>query len=234
MYFQTIASGSTGNCYLVSDGDSQLMIECGVIKKVLMQRGVVVSDLDGCLITHSHSDHSKGVDYLLKSGVDCYMSQGTASELDCSGHRVHIVKSLKPFEVAGWKVLPFDTMHDTKEPLGFLVQSPSGSKLLFATDTGCVKYRFEGLNTIAIECNYDADIVSQAVEEGGTSPFVAKRLYSSHMGLQTAKRMLLANDLSAVREIHLLHLSDGHSDAARFKKEIAAITGKPVYIADSL
>ena len=42
---------------------------------------------------------------------------------------------------------------------------------------------------------------------------------------------LRANDLSRVKEIHLLHLSDRNSSANCFKKEIQSLTGKPVYVA---
>ena len=51
------------------------------------------------------------------------------------------------------------------------------------------------------------------------------------MELKTVKDFLSANDLSKVIEIHLIHLSSANSDAERFRKEIQAITGKPVYIA---
>jgi phosphoribosyl 1,2-cyclic phosphodiesterase len=35
-----------------------------------------------------------------------------------------------------------------------------------------------------------------------------------------------------VREIHLLHLSAGNSDAARFKREIEEQTGRMVFVAE--
>ena len=121
MIFQTIASGSAGNCYLLRgewDGwGYELIIECGVSKKVLQNNGLNLSHADGCLITHSHMDHAKGVKDLIKSAVDCYMSAGTAEELGVSGHRVHIIKSLNQFKIGGWAILPFETVHDTKEPL---------------------------------------------------------------------------------------------------------------------
>jgi hypothetical protein len=53
------------------------------------------------------------------------------------------------------------------------------------------------------------------------------------MSLATCKKTLLANDLSKVRNIVLIHLSDSNSDARRFKKEIEDITGKVVHIADT-
>jgi phosphoribosyl 1,2-cyclic phosphodiesterase len=57
-----------------------------------------------------------------------------------------------------------------------------------------------------------------------------KRVMRSHFSLDNVKEFLRANDLSKVKEIHLLHLSDGNSDEARFKREIQELTGKPVFI----
>ena len=37
--------------------------------------------------------------------------------------------------------------------------------------------------------------------------------------------------MSKVEAIFLLHLSDGNSDAERFKREVMELTGKPTYIA---
>lgn len=55
-------------------------------------------------------------------------------------------------------------------------------------------------------------------------------LLKSHFSLENIKKFLLANGLSRVQEIWLLHLSDGNSDAERFKREIQSLTGKPTYI----
>lgn len=51
------------------------------------------------------------------------------------------------------------------------------------------------------------------------------------MSLETVKGFLAANDLSRVREIWLLHLSDDHSDAERFRREVMELTGKEVHVA---
>ena len=49
--------------------------------------------------------------------------------------------------------------------------------------------------------------------------------------MANVKEFLRANDLSKVEEIHLLHLSDGNSDEARFKREIQELTGRVVMVA---
>jgi phosphoribosyl 1,2-cyclic phosphodiesterase len=84
-----------------------------------------------------------------------------------------------------------------------------------------------------IECNYSLDILRANVESGIVPVELKNRLLKTHMSLQTVKDFLRANDLSKVREVHLLHLSNDNSNAGRFKREIQQLTGKPVLIADA-
>ena len=88
----SLASGSQGNCYRVSDGRTPLLLECGIGWKEI-QRGLNfrTSQLAGCLVSHEHKDHSKAVQEMMKAGIDCYMSAGTAEALGISGHRLYII-----------------------------------------------------------------------------------------------------------------------------------------------
>ncbi|HEM1811409.1 TPA: MBL fold metallo-hydrolase, partial [Listeria monocytogenes] len=52
----------------------------------------------------------------------------------------------------------------------------------------------------------------------------------SHFSLENVKEFLNANDLSQLREIHLLHISSSNGDPNMFKNEIQALTGVPVYV----
>ena len=114
---------------------------------------------------------------------------------------------------------------DAAEPVGFLLVS-EGERLLFITDSQYVPIRFRGsAHILAIECNYDLEILKQNVNSGKTSIDLAKLIIKNHMSLEKAKRFFRANDMSKVREIHLCHLSNSNSDAARFKAEIQAIAG---------
>jgi hypothetical protein len=58
---------------------------------------------------------------MIKAGIDCYMSKGTAQALKLSGHNIKTESALKQFKIGSWTVLPFDVTHDCAEPLGFLI-----------------------------------------------------------------------------------------------------------------
>ena len=229
---KTLASGSSGNAYHISDGQTELLIECGIdFRDIQIALDFKTSNLAGCLVSHEHKDHTKGLKDVLRAGIDVYASAGTIEAEGIKHHRLKVIEPKKAFQIGTWKVLPFDVEHDVNEPLGFLLMNQQGEKLLFATDTYYVRYQFPGLTHIMIEVNYSMDILNENIESGRVPKVMKKRLVKSHFSLENVKEFLKANDLSKVQAIHLMHLSDNNSDEARFKREIQILTGKPVYIA---
>lgn len=226
-----IASGSSGNCYRITDGADTLMIECGIrfqcIREAFKFR---LSRVCGCLLTHEHQDHAKAAKDLMRAGVPVYMSAGTADKLLLTGHRAKVVKPLVKFQVGGFTVLPFPTEHDAAEPLGFLVRSKAGEKLLFITDSFFCRYRFPGVNYFLIECNYSAEILEKNIAAGHISPSMESRIKRSHFEFERVKGFFRANDLTRARWIWLIHVSQGNGDPGLFKSEIEGVTGVPVYI----
>lgn len=229
---RVLASGSKGNCYHVTDGSTPLLIECGIsFKDIRKKLNFNTSGIAGCLVTHEHKDHSKGLSELLKAGIECYMSPGTAKAIGIKHHRIKKVQPKKQFKLGTWTVLPFDVQHDTSEPVGYLLMNEQREKLLFATDTYYIRYRFPGLTHIMIECNYSLPILIENIEAGRVPRAMKTRLLRSHFSLENVKEFLKANDLSKVQEIWLIHLSDNNSDERLFKREIQELTGKMVYVA---
>ena len=202
------------------------------IKQIRQGLGFGLTEVAACLVTHEHQDHSKAIRDVLRMGVYVYTSPGTIEALGLENHRLRAVKSKDTFRVGTWTIRAFETQHDAQEPLGFLLHSrASNERLLYATDTYYIRYKFPGLTHIMVECNYAADILEANVKRGSVPEVLKKRLLTSHFSLDNVKEFLKANDLSQVREIWLLHLSDGNSDAERFKREVQTLTGRPVYIA---
>lgn len=232
MDITVIASGSSGNAYRISDGDTALLLDAGIpLQRIKQALNFRVRDIAGCLITHAHGDHAKAAGDLAKAGVDVYTSQGTIDACRLTGHRIKPVKALQEVMIGTFAVLPFDVQHDAPEPLGFLLTSRrTGEKLLYFTDTYYLKYRFTGLTHIMGECNYSMDIVEQSVRNGYIPPELVPRLIKSHMSLEHFLDLLKANDLHEVKQIYLLHLSNNNSDAERFREAVRKLTGTEVYV----
>jgi len=225
MRFIAHYSGSTGNLYQVIGDTGQLLIDPGVpIKKIKKALGFKVSDVSACLLTHGHQDHAQAISDVVKMGIDSYLTNETAKHEKISGHRVHIIKPFTQFSVAGFTILPFPTAHDCPGSVGFLIAN-GPDKLVFATDTFYLRPVFTGLTIIAVECNWSKETLAP-----GLNAAVRKRLYTSHFSLENVIKFLKANDLSKVREIHLLHGSRDNADPDYFRSEIEKLTGKPVYI----
>ena len=164
----------------------------------------------------------------MRAGIDCYMGRETAAGLGLKGHRLHIVKPMERFKADEWSILPFPLVHDV-ENFGYLMVKGS-EKVLFATDTNYMPYKFKGLTHIMLGVDFDAEILKENALLGTVDPERAKRTLANHMSISTALNFFRANDMSHVQEIWLLHLSDQNSDAERFRREVAAITGRPVLI----
>ena len=236
MKLKILGSSSKGNCYSLRTKSGTLLLECGVGMNIMKQElHENLLNINACLITHEHKDHCKSIKEITRLGIDCYMSMGTLKTMeDIKTHRLMPIISGVQFNVADFKILPFDVQHDCAQPLGYLIYyRPTGEKLLFATDTYYIKNRFKGLNYIMIECNYINDTLDANIESGYINGSMKPRLLQSHFSLNHVKEFLKANDLSQCRKIILLHLSDGNSDSARMIKEIQELTGIETVVADS-
>lgn len=205
------------------------MLDCGLPYREI-QRKIGFEMPDAVLVTHEHMDHAKSVNELMRIGVDCYMTVGTANQIGATGHRLHIIKSHQKVKLGDFEISAFETQHDAAEPVGYIVEDCT-DKLLYATDTFYIKYKFTGLTKLLVECNHSYKILDQNIQDGKLSSQLKNRLMKSHFSLENLKEFLKANDLSKVTEIWLIHLSDLNSDETLFKKEIAALTGRPVYVA---
>lgn len=232
MWITPISSGSKGNAYIVSDGQTSLLLDCGVpIEQIQKAFNYKVSYLAGCLVTHCHKDHCKAAKDVLSKGIDLYTSEGTIGAMGLISHRLRPVKSLANINIGTFTVTPFDTQHDVPEPLGFfLVSQITGERLLYFTDTYYLKYRFSGITHLMAECNYDLESIRRSIAAGYITESLAKRIIKSHMSLEHLIEMIKANDMKDLKQVYLLHLSDNNSDEKLYKDTIQRITGAEVYV----
>lgn len=208
MTFVSLASSSAGNAYLVSDGKTTILLECGLtMPKLKKATGFRLSEVAACFITHEHADHSHAAKLLHRAGIPVFMSEGTARALEFPD--AEIVEYDRPTQIGALRVLPFPVWHDSAEPIGYLIEDGrTGERLLFAADTRNLNLIVPALTYIAIECNYDDR--SLALSER-INPKLRERIRHTHMEVNDVIRYLHKLDLSGCLRIFLLHLSDSHS-----------------------
>lgn len=225
MDITVLASGSKGNCYAVSDGRTNMLLECGIpLKEIQKRMGFTLHGMAGCLLSHEHKDHAKAIHDLLYRSMPVYASKGTLEALNA--HTSVYARPLEPLKetaVGTFIVKPFPLVHDSEEPLGYLIYSRiTKEKLVFITDAPYCKYIFTNLTHIMVECNY-----CQYDYDDPRFP----RIVRTHMGLENCVNFLLANDLGQVKQIYLLHMSAEHGDEKVMKESVQKITGKHIIVA---
>jgi phosphoribosyl 1,2-cyclic phosphodiesterase len=220
MKFTAYASSSSGNLYGLSDGQTDIIIECGVsyrdMQKLLPKSP---TSYDACFVSHRHGDHCNAKTWESLENRGVIVLSGAQLEAITVG-RAREFMTVKTIDVQA-----FPVKHDVPNH-GFMFRSAiDGKTAVFLIDTfySPIVPSFSP-TIVAIECNYARDLMRP-----GDS--INDRLFASHMGLDQCIKTLKAWDLSKTREIHLLHLSDDRSDEARFIREVQEATGVPVFVA---
>ncbi|MBQ9009312.1 MAG: MBL fold metallo-hydrolase [Clostridia bacterium] len=231
MTFTALASSSHGNAYIVEDSRTSLLVECGVSYRKLQSLfrlvGRKITDMTACLVSHEHKDHAGCYENILAAGIPVWSSDGTAEALECEAMEVFDLPMGanvgKAERFGTLEVLPFRTLHDARRPVGFLIRSAEdGDKLVFATDTANLRYRFPGVTLLAVEANYSDDILSMCTR---LPDKVVRRIRNSHMEIGTLCGWLSTLDLSGCRQIYLLHLSDSTSHEEQFLRQVTSVAG---------
>lgn len=230
-----IASGSTGNCYRVSDGITTVLLDAGVsIARIREGCKFKLHEIAACFVTHYHGDHSKAVKELIRYGIPVFMTEGERAEMkNVIGIKaLHKLDGQYLLETFGTlSIQPFKVMHDTPEPVGFLIASShTGEKLLYFTDTYYLPGRFGTFDYLIGEVNYNREMLYEHIEAHETGVYRAKRLFSSHMSLENFLEFLRANDLSKLKKIWICHMSDSHGDEKYIKESIQKETGVEIEV----
>ncbi len=218
----SLASGSSGNCVYVGDGDTHILIDAGIsgkrIKAGLDAIGVDIAKLTALLVTHEHSDHVSGVGVLSrKYKIPIYSKERTLLSLLKMKSLGVIDTTLfnhleadEPLMIGDIKVMPFASFHDAVDPLCYTF-SKGDKKIGFATDLGnyddYIKDHLKDVNALYLEANHDVRML-----EVGPYPFFLKQRILSDVGH-------LSNDLSAALICELYHEKLSHIILAHLSHE---------------
>lgn len=213
--FLSLVSGSSGNCSLISDGNTTILVDCGLsckkLGEALLKAKVNPDDISAILLTHEHSDHIKGAGVVSrKYGLPVFATAETHRCLDIGldGENIKYLSPDVDFEVGTIGIRPFSIPHDAANPVGFNFFC-KGNKLSLATDIGAMNdYILEHLKgslAVLLEANHDVETLKK-----GRYPAVLKRRILSDTGhlsnLDAAKTAVFLAS-SGTRHIMLGHLS---------------------------
>ena len=228
MRVHVFASGSGGNCLLLEDQDTKVLIDAGISKRrvdaALKSLGCTMGDIAGVLITHEHSDHISGLETLVKGReIPVYAPHTVAARL--CGMKPDLEDSIRhipvgaAFAIGSLGVTAFHTSHDTDESVGYRIEGEG--VYAHATDTGCVTEEMRaallGADTVLLESNHDEEML-----RCGPYPFYLKRRILSDRGhLSNAACAAFARELagSGTRQIILGHLSRENNTPAKAMAE---------------
>ncbi|WP_461467089.1 MBL fold metallo-hydrolase [Parvimonas micra] len=232
-----IGSGSSGNCYLADFSGTQILLECGLPFKVIQKAlNFKLSSIDACLVTHEHIDHSKAVKDLIKNSINVYATKGTFDALNIASHRAKILQKNNDTEyktviLNDLVVKPFYSIHDAKEPVSFYVKNlKTKESLLFVTDTAYMPYKIPNVDILMVECNYVKSVIDGNVKNDSLNINLRNRIVKNHMSLETLLTALKQANLSNLKKIYVLHLSDANSEEKVILEAIQRQTGTIVEI----
>jgi phosphoribosyl 1,2-cyclic phosphodiesterase len=217
MKLKCIATGSTGNCYLLQANNGEtLILDCGIpIKEIKKGLNWNVKDVVGVLCTHKHLDHSKSVEDFEAMGIQILAP--------------YLGDSCKPINMGGFTVKPFDlttidgswTHTDANgEPcpiFGFLITHKEMGRMLYITDCELIKWKFRDINHILLGVNYDKDLVDKDNQSK------ANHVFRGHLSIDTACDFVKANYSNSLQNVIMCHLSAENSDRDSFIEKMKKV-----------
>ena len=220
--FYSLSSGSSGNCYYLGNGQHGILIDAGIpgsaVIRYLKMASIPVTSIKGILVTHNHTDHTRGLEYLTRR---CYIPVFTTSGVRKSilspkngiaAGSIGEIAQEQIFHLAGFDIVAFPVSHDAPETVGFNISS--GDKTItIVTDLGYIcptsSQYIRSANLLVIESNYDEEMLLK-----GKYPwFLKNRIRSDkgHLGNQQVSDFLAGIIGDNLRHICLAHLSNNNN-----------------------
>lgn len=221
-----LCSGSSGNSTLFMSEGRGVLVDAGLSSKELERRlsafGAQVSQIDAVVLTHEHTDHTRGAErFCSEHCVPLYGTKGTLALTPhgrVSGTRICAGDS---FAIGRIQISPFRVKHLAAEPIG-LTMSVDSKKVGFASDLGCVTddvaKAVAGSDMILIEANYDDEMLMA----GSYPDFLKRAIRSDHGHLSNDDAAALADKAcsAGTKKVVLLHLSKENNTPQKARQTV--------------
>ncbi len=202
--FLSLGSGSKGNATLVYDEDSLLLFDMGLCKSTLLdglkEIGKGINDINAVFVTHDHSDHIKGLCFVLDKDIYCSPNTKGGNKIQEVGDTI---------KVGDFLVTSFSTSHDTLNPVGYWIEN-KGTTFCYITDTGYLKKsalkKLKNATYYLLESNYDPEML----EKSNRPKILKDRISSRHGHLSNEQSALFSLELTGenTKAFYLAHRSE--------------------------
>ena len=204
-----LSSGSKGNTTYIESAKTKILIDAGNTCKYIINKleeyNVDPKSIDAILITHTHSDHIKGLQVLLKKINPCvYITEKMHPYMEYL-ENYNIIKE-DIIKIKDLSIEVIKTSHDTEDSVGYIINNDSKS-IVYITDTGYInKKYYEKLTNKDIyimESNHDIEMLNNSSypfetrqrilsDKGHLSNYDSAKYLSKFIGNKT-KYILLAH-----------------------------------------
>lgn len=227
MKFKSLASGSKGNCSIVICQNTKIIIDIGIsylsLKRKLENSGMDISEFSILLITHSHSDHIKGLEAIikhtnLKIGITKEMYKDFKDIIP--PNRIVFLQDENTLNDVNITLI--HTSHDTDYSYGYIITYNTKS-LVYVTDTGYINRKYLNImkdkDIYLIESNHDEEMLMN----GKYPPFLKQRVLSDrgHLSNKTTAEYLEKIVSTNTKYILLAHLSHENNTEEKALTEVS-------------
>ena len=176
MKIVSLYSSSAGNSFLVTEGDSAILIDAGKNRKRLIDAlcalGISTDKIGGVFITHGHCDHVSAIPVLLKkTALKFHITKPSLAfmyeYMDALPLSDRLISHDPGYEmtVGSLNIKSFPLPHDCPGTVGYIITNDKGEKYVHATDVGTptdeLKKAIEGADYLTLEANYDPDTLKK-------------------------------------------------------------------------
>jgi phosphoribosyl 1,2-cyclic phosphodiesterase len=238
--FRALASGSSGNAYLLRTPRSTILFEAGLrlplLSQYLLAEGVQPEKLTAVFISHEHRDHCLSArDLAVDYGVPVCANSAVLRAAGLHELRQSCVLDVsRPTLFGDVEVTSFPVQHDSVDPVGFLIRT-GGRTIALATDTGeatgHVAEAVQEADLVVLEANHDTTMLHQ-----GRYPYHLRRRVGGpkgHLSNTQAAGVLAKHVRNRDTQVWLAHLSKENNTPALAVKTVKGYL-KPAGLAGTI